>query len=330
MSNKNFNISGFKEAVFVVTDLERSKQFYLETVGWQLIADTHELTGLQQFCYLPENTVIKSCLVAEPESDYGAVRLVEIENLSEHENIEQVHIRANSQIWDVGGIFDVNCRIKNSHQLADKLNKQGWFGVNLPVEMHFGPFKVYEWLAKSHDGIVHALIERLEPPIENDNQKSLFSALINSSIIVNDHQQEKNFFQQVLGFEPLIEQSGSFDKPCSNVFAMPHELVAQTPNELTLLSPDGSRFGTVELASFPELTGNDFSARNKPYNLGITTLRFPVNGLSAFKQYLTEKQVEYTELASVALPPYGEISMVALQTPAGTRLEFFESVNPAK
>jgi len=318
-----FSISGFKEAVFVVADLVRSKTFYQDVIGWQLISESQDDNRLNPFWQLEAHVNIKSCLLSESGEPIGAIRLVEID-VDAHSDIEQIHIRANSQIWDTGGIFDVNCRVKDIHHLATKLNTCQWFGNNLPVPMRFGPFKVYEWLVKSHDGIVHALIERIEPPIENDQQTALFSALINASMIVNDHQSERSFFTDVLGFEALIEQEGSFDEACSNVFGMPQELVAQTPHELTLMSPDGSRQGTIELASFSQLTGNDYSDNAQPYNLGITSLRFPVQGIDALKQHLLNKGICFTDGGSLTVAPYGEIAIIAVQTPAGNRLEFFE------
>ncbi|XQW83435.1 VOC family protein [Thalassotalea piscium] len=322
MTHSNeFAISGFSEVVFVVNDLQKSKTFYCDIIGWEVISEEGIETGLYDFWQLSENAIVSSCVVRAPEATEGAIRLVKITG------VEQQYIRANSQIWDTGGIFDVNTRVKNVHQLSRKLHEYQWFGVNEPVEMTFGPFKVYEWLAKSHDGITHALIERLEPVLENDQQTALFSELINASMVINDHQSEKDFFTKILGFKALIHQEDTFDKAVSNVFGMPFELVATTPHVLTLLSADGTRKGTVELASFPELTGNDFSDNAQPYNLGITCLRFPIKEMDHFIAHLTHNHIDYISGGRLDIQPYGEVNIIAVNSPNGNRFEFFETLN---
>jgi catechol 2,3-dioxygenase-like lactoylglutathione lyase family enzyme len=320
----SFSIAGFTEVVCVVNDLQRSLSFYCDVIGWVKITEESQLTTFNSFWGIAPSVQSVSCLVRAPNRKTGAIRLIEFNG------IEQEYIRANSQIWDVGGIFDINTRVVNVHQLARKLHQHQWFGVNEPVEMQFGPFKVYEWLAKSHDGITHALIERIEPPLEPNLQPNdgavLFSELINASMIIDDHQTELDFFTEILGFKTLIHQEDTFKNEVSNVFGMPFELVAGTPHVLTLLSADGTREGTVELASFPQLTGNDFSHKNKPSNIGITTLRFPVTGLSLFKAHLDQKKVSYTSCNNIALKPYGNVDVIAVQTPSKNRLEFFEVI----
>ncbi|SEK81533.1 Glyoxalase/Bleomycin resistance protein/Dioxygenase superfamily protein [Colwellia chukchiensis] len=315
---KDFSIKGFSEAVFVVNDLQKSKAFYCEVIGWEEVVEESNTSAFNAFWQIENNATVTTCLLQAPASTTGAIRLVEISG------IEHSYIRANSQIWDVGGIYDVNTRVKNVHKLARKLHEHHWFGVNEPVEMQFGPFKVYEWLAKSHDGITHALIERLEPALDNDQQTALFSALINASMIIKDHQSELDFFTKILGFEALIHQEDTFDSAKSNVFGMPFELVASTPHVLTLLSADGTRDGTIELASFPELTGNDFSANAAPYNLGITSLRFPIKGMTAFLQHLNAHDIDYIAGGEVELKPYGVVTLIAINSPSGNRFEFFE------
>lgn len=316
----NYKISGSSEAVFIVADINKSKDFYVNTVGWDVLAGGRLSPTQLKTWLLAENVTGEYCLVAEPNSQGGYIRLVQLGN------VKQEYIRANSQIWDTGGIFDVNVRVKNSFELSRLLHDKSWFGVNEPVEMQFGPFKVYEWLAKSHDGITHALIERLDPPLQDDQQVALFSQLINSSFIVKDHQQEKAFFENILGFESVIDQAGTFDEAKSNVFGMPFELVQQTPSELTLLSPDGGRFGTIELASFPQLTGNDFSNRAKAPNLGIVSLRFPVKNLDSLVHHLIQNNVNILSDCKMELMPYGPARIILIQSPAGNWLEFFESV----
>lgn len=143
-------------------------------------------------------------------------------------------------------------------------------------------------------------------------------------MVVKNHDAEKQFFVDTLGFEVLINQEGTFDKAISNVFGMPFELATSTPHVLILLSADGTRDRTIELASFPELIGNNYSANIKPYNLGITCLRFLVKGMIEFLQHLDANKVDYYESNNLISSPYGKVDIVTLTTHQGNRLEFFE------
>lgn len=313
-----FTIHGLSEAVFIVADLARTKQFYCDVIGWQAL-ESGECDQL--FCQswnLPTTVSAKTCLVCAPESKRGAIRLVELSG------IEQDYMRSNSQIWDVGGIFDVNVRVNDSFALARELHDHQWFGANKPCEMTFGQFSVFEWLAKSHDGITHALIERITPPLENPELLSKFSPIFNASIVVSDHQSEQAFFEHVLGFTSLIEQTGTFEQASSNVFGLPNNLVDKTPHQLSLLSADGSRDGTIEIASFPELQGNDFSQQAQLPNIGIACLRFRVDGIDAFVQHLIKQDVDLVSDVSLHLPSGILQRNIVLKTPAGNCLAFYQ------
>lgn len=313
-----YSISGFSEAVFIVNDLAHSKNVYCQHLDWQLLSEGTITNEQLQSWQLPSHCNGAHCLLKEPGSTGGYIRLVQLNNVA------QVSIRGNSQAWDTGGFFDVNARVKGSFKLANKLNKLGWFGINEPVNMQFGPFKVFEWFSKSHDGIVHALIERIEPPLENDNQQGVISRLINASMIVKDHQQERHFIETVLGFECLLYQKDSFKEAGTNVFGLPYELANKEPHELSLLSPDGTRNGTVELASFPGLSGNDYSHNAKAPNLGVVSLRFEVSKMNEFLAHLHHHNVTPLTLTQMNLAPYGEITLAVIITPEGNQFEFYQ------
>lgn len=327
--SQNFAISGFQESVFIVSDAVKSAEFYRDVIGWQVLAESTDDPDLCSFWQLANaqtnanNTVkvAKQILLGAPNTTRGYIRLVEIAGAP------QVSIRSNSQIWDCGGIYDVNVRVTNIHELANKLHKHAWFGVNAPVDMQFGPFHVQEWLAKSHDGIVHALIERISPLLESAEQTAVFSAINNASIVVSDHDREYEFFHRVLGFESLIEQSDVFESDVTNVFGMPHNLVSSTPHQLSLLSADGSRDGTVEIVTFPKLKGNDLSHLAQAPNLGIVSLRFPVKNLSAFILHCKKLKVEQIAQTQMHIAPYGFVDVLLVKTPSGNWLEFFEHGN---
>lgn len=323
MTQIDYQVSGFSEAVFVVADLVMQRDFYLEVVGWQEIANDNVQANeaLAIFWDLPEEVTVKQSLLAAPNSNSGFIRLIQIDG------IEQEYIRPNNQIWDSGGIFDVNTRVVNNHQLAKQLHAHYWFGVNDPVPMEFGPYKVIEWLAKGPDAITFACIERIEPPLANNDQTALFSALFNSSLIVNDHQAELAFFQELLGFEIAVSQQACFEKACTNVFGLPHNLVDKTPHKLSMVCSPLHDGGSIELASFPELQGGDVSEKVKPYNIGISTLRFKVNEIDAFILACQRAKLIIVNDLCFELPHYGMCRVVALKSPQGNWFEFYQPIS---
>ena len=325
-SSMSFQVHGFSEAVFIVNDLAASKRFYIDFIGWHVIAEdlneqSHANTSLVISWQLGSNVKAKQVLLAEPNVDGGFIRLVSLANTA------QCYIRPNNQIWDTGGIFDVNTRVTDIFNLAQQMHKQGWFGVNDPVPMQFGPFKVFEWLAKGHDGATFACIERIEPPLENSQQTTLFSAIFNSSMIVVDHQLEVDFYQKVLGFESLVEQKACFDSAKSNVFGMPHNWVNKSPHHLSMLGPASRKGGSVEIVSFPDMTGSDVSDRANPPNIGIATLRFLVDGLDAFICHCKSLNVTIVNESVMTIPHYGSCKLVVLTSPQGTWLEFYQPLS---
>lgn len=316
-----YSIGAFCEAVLIVKDIQSRIDFYVKEIGWQQLEPVTTCDALKAQWQLDDKAQVSHCLVGEKGSTTGHIRLVEVSGLTQQ---EQVYIRPNTQIWDTGAIYDLNTRVKDSFALSRHLHEHGWFGQSEPVEMVFGDFKVYEWLARGHDGITFALIERLNPPLPDDGRTSRFSPIFNSSVVVRDYDEEVDFYERTLGFDVLVKQHGTFDKATPNVFAMPLNLVDKTPHHLTMLAPQEEKAGGVEICHFPELAGNDFSQRAQPPNIGIVTLRFPVSGIEKLKQRLLAHNIHVIQDGYLTLPHYGNVRLLSARTPNNNWIEFFE------
>lgn len=323
-----FCVQGFKEAVFIVSDLTACQSFYCDTIGWEVVHSSYGLAdlGLSQLWQLPKTLTYSQVVIREPGSQTGSIRLVQLEQAGIAQKVHQECIRPNDQIWDPGGIFDVNTRVNGAIELAKTLNKHHWFGVCDPVPMSFGPFNVIEWLAKGHDGVKFACIERISPPLENGAQQALFSHLFNASMIVSNHQEAVEFYQNVLNFELVVEQYGCFEEAKANVFGLPKNIVTTSPHQLSMLKSrdQKSEGGTLELASFPELDGVDLSDRATPPNFGIATLRFPVQNLKGFIEHCKKHKVTIVNESELYLPQDGSYQFIAIKAPGGCWLEFYE------
>jgi len=311
---------GFHEAVVSVSDLEAAARFYQEVAGWEIIYLGSGNTELASHWGLGPDQVIREALLKNPGADRGYLRLVNFPG------VERRQIRSAAQSWDTGGIFDVNVRVLDIDAKFSELRRWGWQFYSEPVRFEFGPFVVREVLAKGPDGIVFAMIERVQPPLEGWRNLREFSNIFNSTQVVRDFDSSLVFYRDTLGFTVYLEHEGPSEDPGPNVLGLPHNLATEIPRRLVILSPDGSNAGSVELISFVGAAGADFSDHAVPPNLGILALRFPVADLEGYRKRLAERGVEPIRGPStITIEPYGEVEMMTISAPEGAWLEFYQS-----
>jgi catechol 2,3-dioxygenase-like lactoylglutathione lyase family enzyme len=312
-------VEGFREVVFSVSDLDGAASFYREVAGWEVVHSGPGGSGLAGLWGLDSHLAIDEILLSNPGDDRGFLRLVRIPVAG------RVQVRSSAQVWDTGGIFDVNVRVRNIHAKFEQLRERGWQFYSDPIRFSFGPFVVWEVLAKGPDGVVIAMVERVEPPLEGWPNLRELSHIFNSTQIVRDFEGSREFYEQVLGFEVYLEHEGPSKEPGPNVLGLPHNLAAEVSRKVVILSPDGTNSGSVELIAFDGLTGADFSSRAVPPNLGILALRFPVSDIEAFRARLAERGVAPVNGPSkVMIAPYGEVRIMTVRAPDGAWLEFYQ------
>lgn len=310
---------GYQEAVFSVSDTDEWVETFEDVAGWEVLhRGTVDRATLEAWA-LPESGTATEVLVGNPGTTRGYVRLVQFEGL------EQQQIRSNAQSWDTGGWFDVNSRIVSMDKKFSELQARDWQAASDPVEFSFGPFVVKEWLARGPDGIVIALIERVQPPLEGHPHLKEMGRLINATQIVADIEAAKDFYKNKLGFQTYLDHVGASKEPGPNVLGLPHNAAAEVVRHVTILHPEAINEGSVELIEFVGATGSDFSARAVPPNLGVLMLRFPVKDMAAFAAHIEAQGIDVvTPPTNMDLPPYGATSLMAIRGPGGVWIEFFE------
>jgi catechol 2,3-dioxygenase-like lactoylglutathione lyase family enzyme len=312
-------IGPFREAVFSVADIEAASRVYREVAGWEEVCRGKASAEQARFWSLEPDQAIEEVVLRNPGDREGWLRLVRFPGA------EQQVIRSNAQTWDTGGIFDVNVRVLDLERKFAQLEERHWQAYGDPVEFQFGPFRVKEVLPRGPDGVVFALIQRLEPPLEGWPNLRHFSHLFNSSQIVRDLDASLSFYVDKLGFEIYLEHEGASPEPGPNVLGLPHNIAAERPRRVVIVSPDGTNRGSVELLQFVGVTGRDFSDRAVPPNRGILMLRFPVSDLAAYHRQLVERGVSpVAGPADLMLEPYGRAKILAVRSPDGAWLEFME------
>ncbi len=311
---------GFHEVVFSVSDLEGAASFYQEVAGWEIVHRGRTGSDVAKFWRLEDGQEIQEILLANPGDDHGHLRLVAFSGA------DQRQIRSNAQTWETGGIFDITVRVLDIHKKFAQFRERGWQFYSDPIQFQFGPFVVWEVLAKGPDGVVIAMTERVEPPLEGWPNLRELSHAFNSTQIVRDFDRSRAFYEEALGFKVYLEHEGPSKEPGPNVLGLPHNFAAEVPRRVVILSPDGSNAGSVELIAFDGLTGADFSEHASPPNLGILALRFPVPDLTLFTHQIVSRGcVPVAGPSSVTIEPYGTVNVLAVRAPEGALLEFYET-----
>lgn len=314
-----FVTAGYQEAVFSVSDLRSTVAAYRDVAGWKVMHRGSVPRRLLDTYNLPSEVKAKQVLLGNPGTDRGFLRLIQFVGT------EQQQIRSNAQSWDTGGWFDVNARVLDMDAKFAQLQARGWQSGTDPVKFTFGPFIVKEWLARGHDGVVLALIERVAPPLEGWPQLRELSRLFNATQVVSDIETARAFYTNILGFKIYLEHHGASNAPGPNVLGLPHNLASEVPRHVYILHPQGTNEGSVELLSFDGVQGHDFAARARPPNLGVLMLRFPVRDIDAFAAHLSANDVNIVfGPSAIQLPPYGKITLMGVQGPGGAWLEFYE------
>ncbi|MCC5825056.1 VOC family protein [Alkalimonas sp.] len=314
-----FKIAAFQEAIAIVNDFGPLITLLCEHGGWQEIHRGPLSSSLLQAWQLSTETEAAEVVLANPGINSGYLRLIRFTHLS------QTVMRANDQSWDYGGTFDFNLRIASMDALQPKLSKLGWRGASEPVEFFLGSSRVKEWLAVNQNHVRFAFIERVSPPLHGWEHMQPISQIFNSSQIVQDFTKSMAFYQDVLGFQCVVQSGNLTEQPGANVLGIPFERAHTEPYQLAILQPDGEMRGSIELVCFAASKGKDYSQDNTPPNLGMLGVRFPVEGIVELAAHLQTHQVPLpVPLTELDLPPYGRVQLLAAKTPDGAWLEFYQ------
>lgn len=314
------NVSGFREVVFRVQNLEKHISFYEKIAGYTLQFRGNVDKSVNRLWGLAESLTLEEAYLVNQGDSTGFLRLVSIKN-SENQEL----MRPSVMCWDFGGIFDLDVRVKDIEHTYKEMITMDWLPASLPHRYQFGKFDVSEILMRGPDGIAFALIQRHNPPLEGWPNLRKFSYLFNSSQIVHDFDGAVDFYQNKLGFKIYMKTEALSTEPELNILGVPRNYVQKIKRKVAILQPNGQNVGSVELIKIEGFEGEDFSKNTKPENLGIFALRFPVKNLSLFKAQIEAKGVvTQTSIQEIKLKPYKTVKAFVVRSPEGAWLEFFE------
>ena len=320
LSSSERPVKGFQEVVFSLYDIDGFARTMQDIGGYNICANGRlDRLELANWGLSPEANC-REIVMHNPGDEIGLLRLLQFEG------VQQKVIRSSGQIWDTGGIFDVNIRVKDMANAFKGFQRYGWHAHADPTYFEFGKFKVEEVLLKGPGEVVIALIQRHAPPLEGFPNMGAFSHIFNSTQIVSDMHTALSFYQKVLGFQIYMEHTGASPEPGANVLGLPYNLADKIQRHVFIVHPQKMNWGSIELLQFEELSGNNHSARAIPPNVGIMTLRFPVHDIHHFYESIVQKGAKVvTPIHRIKMAPYGTVNKFALVTPNGAWLEFIEA-----
>ncbi len=312
----------WQEAVISVSDLDRTAAFFIQvggyTVRWQGTVPRTSLTHWG----LPETARARALVLAAGDSAVGFVRLVQFEG------VDTVPTRPGARPWDTGCHFSLMLRGRDLDARYKEAISLGWWTESEVISLTFGESRLKNVIFKGPDGINVAVYERLSPPLaEFWPDFPRLSQPFNTMHMVRDRDATLSFYTDVLGFGIYHKgEPATAAEPTYSNFSIPTEWTTQGRNLAGIVEPFRGEVGRMEFIEFMDLAGEDYSDRCLPPNLGILSIRYPVEDAAAARDLIAARGWPITfELASTSITPYGPVSTFAVQTPDGAMIEFYSA-----
>jgi|GEM_PF-117573 len=312
----------WREAMLSVRDPQQVARLFIEIGGFEVVAEGHLDPREMTYWQLPGESAGEFLLLRAPDTDHGFLRFVRFNG------VEQTPIRVGARAWDTGGYFSLMMRARGLGAVYADALALGWLAESEPVQFIFPPSVLGNVVLKGPDGINIALYERLEPPLDEFWQFERLSQPFNAMQMVADVEQANDFFTGVLGMEHFWAGDFLDPEPGPNNFGLPQNLTTEIPRRTRILQPRPGETGRLELMQFAGLDGRELGERAQPPNLGILSVRYPVPDIDVAQARIEAAGgTVWRGPATLDLPPYGAVNMLALRAPDGAIVELFSPVS---
>lgn len=317
--------SPWQEVVISVTDIDRSARFFQEVGGyeskWRGPLDETEIAAWQ----LPPDASGEALLIGPANRDEGLVRLVRFDNAG-----KKSPTRPGSRSWDTGCYFSVMVRMKDMPSIYDDAIAMGWWTETPMTNLSFGDSYLNVMIFQGPDGVQVQGYERLSLPLPEDFPSfERFSGPFNMMQMVRDRDAAYAFYTQVLGFDTFYKGDPYVSKePVFMPLGIPKNLTTTARYRAGIVYPVQGEVGRMETIEMMDLDGHDYADRCDAPNLGILAVRFPVDDASVAAAMIESRGGAIESRSdSVAIAPYGDVRVIALKTPDGANIQFFEDAD---
>lgn len=313
------SVSPWTEAVVSVTDLEASSRLFRELGDWTIIREDQMDGQEMRYWKLPEAATGTYRLICAPEAQTGCIRLVRLDNAG-----EQKPVRAALRAWDTGGIYSIMMRSDNIPKLFNDALKIGWWAESPPIRFQFGQSDLRNVVLTGPHGINIAVYERISPDFTAFPVASL-SQGFNHMRMVKDKALARKFYEQTLGFSVLFDSGREPTEPAPSNFGIPINYTPKIKRSAAALQPQPGEIGRVEVMQIEGFEGRDVSALASLPNLGIISVRYPVDNLRRYRKQLENRGVPIAYSAeNMPMGAVGLVDIFAVRDPDGGITEFYE------
>ena len=313
-----------QEFVIGVRSLERSLGAFTDVLRWRVLERGRADASVARAWGLPVDTPIQQALVGNAASRYGFVRLVEIGVA------QRLPVRPGARWWDTGGMFNLNVLVRDLDATVDGLRMLGWTARSEPAAYgQEGSVRGRSMIMVGPDDLVLSFQQRLSPPLTGWPPFEGASHIEVGYQVVRDLDAWLALYTTQLGL-PLDGRVRTDRNPRPigpNAFGLPENAVGWTDSRQANVALRRDHEQSFGVRQFSRATGQDFSARARPPNLGITNVRIPVANLVALRARLVAAGIEIaSDLQVVRLSPYGTVRALNVRSPGGSGLwlELFE------
>lgn len=313
-------ISPWSETVVSVRDLEASSALFLKLGQWRIVSEGKMAEAETRYWKLPEGSAGQYRLICAPNASTGCIRFVHINDAA-----ERMPIRAALRPWDTGGIFSTMVRSDNVQQLYEDALKMGWWAESPPIRFQFGKSDLRNVVLRGPDGVNLAVYERITPSFTGFPLGRISQAF-NSMRMVRNKNIARDFYRDKLGFGILFDTDGDFSDPAYSNLSIPLNYTPKVKRIAAALHPATGETGRVEVMQIKGFTGRDVSSEASLPNLGIISVRYPVDGLKRYQTKLESRNVELEYSAEhVRIGGLGTVNIFAVRDPDGSITEFYEA-----
>lgn len=307
--------SRLQEFVISVSDLDALRPAFTEVLEWEVKHEGPIDPTVIRLWGLEFGTTGREILVGNPQSQFGYVRLVQIDSP------DKVQMRPGARWWDTGGLFNFNILVKDLDKVEAGLRRLGWTSRGLKSTYERGEnVRGESQIMIGPDGLVVSFQERQAPPLKGWPPFTGAGHIETGYQMVRDLEEWYGFYTEVLGFEGLGMRERPQTGPVGpNDYGLPHN---QTDGagyrQANVMFPRETK-QSLGARQWLTAEGYDFSDRVHPPNLGILSVRFPVPDLDAVLERLSAARIEPAQDVQILfLEPYGAVRAVMVHSPGGS------------
>ena len=315
--------SPWQEVVISVNNIERIAEFFIKIGDYQIINEGSISVSAIKSYGLKEGMTGEELVLKAKNDDSPYIRLVDFDI-----NNKQP-MRPGSHAWDTGCYFSLMLRMKELDDIYNDLIEMGWWTETPIASLTFGESRLKVVIFKGPDGIQIQGYERLTPPLpESYPEFTNISQPFNIMQTINNREKSRQFFVDLLGFETFFFGNPYVDpEEGTTPLGLPLSLTTESRYRTAIFYPIPGEFGRVEMIEFMDLRGHDFSNRCNAPNLGLLSIKYPVDDILETKKILKSRKKDISiEIKTLQLEPYGNIKMISLESPDGAIIEFFQKI----